>query len=283
MKKLQILINHYKEAPELIGRLLDSIAAQTYTDFSVLICHDGAGGGIDKKYPFELDYFSRPHRGVCQTRNSLLEAATAEYVMFCDADDMFTNKEGLQALMAHEADVIASPYDVENYKGDTHVYERDAVRLHGKVFRRSYLQEQHIDFPDVESNGDMYFLWLAFHLTKDIVWIPENVYIWKYNPLSVTRRIPHYNTQRYDRALRCYGALANNLMARGLYDFANEIVEANIESAYHRVHSERWKQIPREYTEKAMQAIKEFIIEFGDYYTKTGDAADWARKLVNVS
>lgn len=282
MSKLQILINHYNEPPELIGRLLKSIAEQTYTDYSVLICHDGEGGGIsEQNYPFEYAYFSKPHRGVCQTRNSLLEASTAEYVMFCDADDMFSSPTGLQALLSHDADVIASPYNAERYDGTTHLYERDMIRVHGKVFRRSYLQEQRIDFPDVESNGDMYFLWLAFHLTENVVWIPENVYTWKCNPFSVTRRIPHYNTQRYDRALKCYGALARNLMQRGRDDLAREVIAANIEGAYNRSHADRWRMIPREYTSRAEAAIAAFLTEFADSYTANSpEIAEWIRQKV---
>lgn len=276
--KLQILINHYNEPPKIINRLLDSIAVQTFKDYSVLICHDGDGGGLDRAFPFRLEYFSCPHRGVCQTRNSLLERATADYVMFCDADDAFLSATGLQALMEHEADVIASPYNVERHDGTVCVYEHDMIRVHGKVFRREYLQAQNIDFPDVESNGDMYFTWLAFHLTEDIVWIPENVYTWKYNPLSVTRRIPHYNTQRYDRALKCYGALVDNLLIRGRDDLAREVVKANIEGAYSRTHSDRWRMIPKEYTVKAQQAIDAFLREYGALYSgNRQEIADWVK------
>jgi len=40
-------------------------------------------------YPFEVKYYKEEHHGVSATRNACLNHATADYVMFCDADDMF--------------------------------------------------------------------------------------------------------------------------------------------------------------------------------------------------
>ena len=40
-------------------------------------------------YPYRIDYYKAPHRGVSATRNTCLDYAEADYVIFCDADDMF--------------------------------------------------------------------------------------------------------------------------------------------------------------------------------------------------
>ena len=94
--KLQILIPQYNETDEIIKPLLDSIAIQQNVDFNeigVIIVNDGSGILLsDKllmKYPFKIEYYIEAHRGVSATRNACLDHATAEYVMFCDADDMF--------------------------------------------------------------------------------------------------------------------------------------------------------------------------------------------------
>ena len=102
MKKLQILIPQYKETDEVVKPLLDSIAVQQNIDFDtlgVIICNDGSdvhlSDNLLNAYPFEVQYHLCEHGGVSATRNACLDRATAEYVMFCDADDMFCDVCGL--------------------------------------------------------------------------------------------------------------------------------------------------------------------------------------------
>ena len=97
--KLQILVPHYNEPFEIVKPLLDSIAIQQNVDLEnevgVIICNDGDKNIINeenlKGYPFKIDYYICEHRGVSATRNSCLDKATSDYIMFCDCDDMFAN------------------------------------------------------------------------------------------------------------------------------------------------------------------------------------------------
>ena len=100
--KLQILVPQYKETDEIIKPLLDSIAIQQNVDFNeigVIIVNDGSDVHLTDEllnsYPFKIEYYLEEHRGVSGTRNSCLDHAEADYVMFCDADDMFYNACGL--------------------------------------------------------------------------------------------------------------------------------------------------------------------------------------------
>ena len=100
--KLQILIPQYEETDEIIKPLLDSIAIQQNVDFNeigVIIVNDGSNIHLTedflKSYPFEIEYILNEHKGVSATRQAALDHATADYVMFCDADDMFCNVCGL--------------------------------------------------------------------------------------------------------------------------------------------------------------------------------------------
>ena len=100
--KLQILVPQYHETNNIIKPLLDSIAIQQSVDFNeigVIICNDGSDTCLTNEfltsYPFKINYYLEPHRGVSGTRNACLDHATADYVMFCDADDMFYNACGL--------------------------------------------------------------------------------------------------------------------------------------------------------------------------------------------
>ena len=53
---------------------------------------------VSKSFPFEIKYIFNEHKGVSAARNRALDEASAEYVMFCDADDMFYNMCGLNLI-----------------------------------------------------------------------------------------------------------------------------------------------------------------------------------------
>ena len=96
--KLEILIPQYNETEEVLKPLLDSIEIQQNVDFNdigVIICNDGSDIIFSQEfldgYSFNITYIKCEHRGVSAARNTCLDNATAEYVMFCDADDLFYN------------------------------------------------------------------------------------------------------------------------------------------------------------------------------------------------
>ena len=104
--KLQVLIPQYKETDEVVSTLLDSLKIQQNVDFNefgVVICNDGSDVFLNESlfdnYPFKIEYYKEPHRGVSGTRNACLDHSVADYVMFCDADDMFVSACGLYIIM----------------------------------------------------------------------------------------------------------------------------------------------------------------------------------------
>ena len=107
--KLQILIPQYEETDEIIKPLLDSIALQQNIDFDeigVIIVNDGSEIKLSEdflnSYPYKIEYYQNPHKGVSATRQAALDKAKADYVMFCDADDMFYNMCGLWIIYSSQ-------------------------------------------------------------------------------------------------------------------------------------------------------------------------------------
>ena len=156
--KLQILIPQYKEIDEIVKPLLDSIAVQQSVDMDeigVIICNDGSDVFLSEEflqsYPYKIEYYKEPHRGVSATRNACLDHATADYVMFCDADDMFCNVCGLWIIfreMKDGFDSIVSAFMEETRMPDTKEinyinHDMDSTFVHGKVHRRQYLVDKH--------------------------------------------------------------------------------------------------------------------------------------------
>lgn len=278
--KLQILINHYSESPELIGRLLQSIGEQTgvdaKSDYSVMIASDGNEHALDRAsfdgFPFNVQYSVLTHKGTRATRNALLDAATADYVMFCDADDCFKGTDGVSTLLnaANDgADIISVPFEAETKDGDGYRYVRvpnNTIWTHGKIFRRQYLTENHIRFDEVANHGEMSFLWLAFHLTKNIRFLRDSFYIWKWNDQSVTRADPFFNVRTYDRMLLSYSRLAENLIERKRKDLYDDLTASVISTAYVDSRPGHWDNVPQKHVEAAKSGIMEYVRRYGSDY-----------------
>ena len=161
--KLQILVPQHRETEEIIKPLLDSIEVQQKVDLGkdvgVIIVNDGTdvrlSGEFLDRYSFEIQYHcnERERRGVSATRNAALDHATADYVMFCDADDMFLNACGLYIVFREMEgggfDSLTSAFTEETRHPETRevVYinrEMDSTFVHGKVYRRKFLLEKGI-------------------------------------------------------------------------------------------------------------------------------------------
>ena len=280
---IEILVNHYREDEPTVERFLSSLAMQRGVEFRVMLCSDGGvrlNPALFEKFSFELDYQYLPHTGVCHTRNVMLDKATADYLMFCDVDDCFSSPYGLASLMQAaektHADVIGSPYQCErlvNGEYEYATYKKDTIRVHGKIFRREYLTENHIRFPDeLETSGDMSFLWLVYALTNKIVWVPENFYIWKWNPSSVTRADPYSRVQSYDRTIRCYELLAKDLERRNRPELFRNLVTTTVSMMYVDTTHPRWRQAPNEYQEKAREAVCTYLAEYYSFYKAVDEA-----------
>jgi glycosyltransferase involved in cell wall biosynthesis len=190
--KLQILIPQYKETEEIIKPLLDSIEIQQNVDLKnevgVVIVNDGTDVHLSRefldRYTYHIDYYLNDHKGVSATRNACLDYATADYVMFCDADDMFANVYGLWLLFREIEnggfDSLTSVFIEEtrlpNTKTITYI-ERgraeaggiDCTFVHGKVHRRKYLLENNIRWNDnLTIHEDSYFNCLCQRLAKEL-------------------------------------------------------------------------------------------------------------------
>lgn len=285
--KLQFLVNHCQEPPGLVSRLLDSISVQDgldpAKDYSVLICDDGGENALENrlfdKFPFDVEYIVMPHRGVCATRNTLLDAATAEYVMFCDADDCFHKSNGAQTLLTAanktNADFVSAPFNAERKNGETftsRLIPHNQVWIHGKLFRRRFLVENDIRFPEeVESSGDMAFVWQAFHMARNKAFLKDSFYTWKWNSNSLMRNTPHARTRFYGDEIRAYTALTDKLLAIQREDLYQQLILSLISSMYIHFRFKRYGNAPQEYVDNAICAAKEYIRKYADYYDGTDE------------
>lgn len=89
--KFSVIIPVYNVAP-WIGKALDSLCAQTFRDFEVIVVNDGSTDdsvAIVNKYIGRLGIklVSQPNRGLSAARNAGLSRAVGEFVYMMDSDD----------------------------------------------------------------------------------------------------------------------------------------------------------------------------------------------------
>lgn len=92
LPKISIIVPVYN-AEKYLNRCIDSILAQTFTDFELLLIDDGSrdsSGVICDEYVANdprVRVFHKPNGGVSSARNVGLDNARGEWITFSDADD----------------------------------------------------------------------------------------------------------------------------------------------------------------------------------------------------
>jgi glycosyltransferase involved in cell wall biosynthesis len=89
-----IVIPVYNSA-RYIGQALDSLQAQTFKDFEVIVVNDGSEDReeletILKSHPLSLTYVSQENKGVSAARNAAIRIGRGEFYAQLDADDQWT-------------------------------------------------------------------------------------------------------------------------------------------------------------------------------------------------
>lgn len=108
---VSIIIPVYN-AEQFLHRCIDSILAQTYANFEVILVDDGAkdsSGVICDEYAAKdsrIKVIHIPNGGVSNARNTGLDAATGEYMIFVDSDDWIMPDHLEQLLPIGEEDWV---------------------------------------------------------------------------------------------------------------------------------------------------------------------------------
>ena len=239
--KLQILVPQYKEDERIISKLLDSIELQRNIDFrdiGVIIVNDGSDVILNpfflQKYKFRIDYIRDEHKGVSAARNRALKEATADYIMFCDADDMFYHPLALQLIVRNteekKPDCLYSTF-IEEVPDQQHpgnfIYNarpQAFVFVHGKVYRREFLLEKDIWWDEeLTLHEDGYFNGLALaQVTKDkLMYCNEPFYMWCNNSESVSRKSVTFVLDTYNNNLLAQDKLITKLLSVNIIEAIN--------------------------------------------------------------
>ena len=101
---VSVMIPTYNRAYIICGAI-DSVLAQTYKNFEVIVIDDGSTDNTREllaRYGDAIRYIHQPNAGLAAARNTGLAAARGEFVAFQDSDDLWLpwKLEGQMAVMA---------------------------------------------------------------------------------------------------------------------------------------------------------------------------------------
>ena len=121
--RVSVIIPLYNKAP-YIRRALDSVAAQTFRDFELIVVDDGStDGGEQSVTDFgdaRVRLIRQPNAGPGAARNRGISEAGGELLAFLDADDEWTPEflsECVRTLDGHGAEVAAVSTGYVEYPG----------------------------------------------------------------------------------------------------------------------------------------------------------------------
>ena len=110
--KVSVLIPTYNRKVYL-RETLESVFAQTYKDYEVVVVDDGSTDGTEEmlnKGGYNARYYWVDHIGQYAVRNRLIQLAQGEYITFVDSDDLLfpdAIERLIKVVEAHGPNVIA--------------------------------------------------------------------------------------------------------------------------------------------------------------------------------
>lgn len=231
--KLSIIITHYKEPWYIVKPLFDSLAMQRGVDWKeieILVIQDGESGSLERHLygsnGLPVAVHTLEHGGVAKARNYGLDISDGEYVMWCDCDDMFCQAFALNMFITainDKPDIIYSSFIEESDYMGYHLFrhENDMCFVHGKAFRKQYLFDVTVKFPEhITKHEDGAMIRLAFLLTKNHLYISTPLYTWVWNPTSVMRKngVTNELVESYPELMKSRMYFLDQLAIRGMED-----------------------------------------------------------------
>lgn len=196
---------------EFLGRCVDSIRCQTFSDFELILVDDGSPdrcGEICDQYAqtdSRIRVIHKENGGLSDARNAGLEIAQGQYIAFVDSDDWLAPKYLERLLMGlQETDADICECEVYRTTGES-CYESvstthkvfDTVhaleqliqdgQLHQYVWNKLYRRKtlDNIFFAKGKTNEDEFWTYQVFGRAKRIVKISDILYNYFQRPNSI--------------------------------------------------------------------------------------------------
>lgn len=223
MPKISVIVPVYN-VEKYLHECVDSILAQTFKDFELILVDDGSPdncGMICDEYAQKdtrVRVIHQENQGLSGARNSGIDVAQGECITFVDSDDLTDAKylEVLMDAMEEGTDITVCGFQIfedgtkpycrksstektcyevklavtELYNGNSDI----PVNACGKLFRRDVIGE--IRFPVGRLHEDQAFTPLVCYRARKVVSCLSELYYYRERTASITRKT--FSEKRYD-------------------------------------------------------------------------------------
>lgn len=226
MPKITVIVPVYN-VEKYLSACIDSILAQTFTDFELILIDDGSSdnsGIICDNYAKKdqrVNVLHQVNQGLSSARNAGLDIAKGEYVTFIDSDDVVTNNflSIMFTIASNESADIAicdmfkfeNDFEIElnsyirkqpteclkmgNIEVCTQLYRGGIpVNAWGKLYKIELFKKRR--FPAGRVHEDQAIVPLVCYEADSIFLINQNLYGYRIRPESITRE--KFSLKRYD-------------------------------------------------------------------------------------
>lgn len=199
MPKVSVIIPVYN-GERFIGEAIESVLAQTYRDFELIVVDDGSEDQTAQKakqYGDKLIYLYQPNSGVAKARNLGHARSAGEYLAFLDADDRWYPKMLETQVQAMDANphvgLVYSDVDIIDEDGKILQEQYLTRRARRKKPIYSVIGNHGIPFPSASlkrrdifekagcfdvsfyQGGEDVLLWAKMYRLADFLWLPQSL------------------------------------------------------------------------------------------------------------
>lgn len=205
-QKISIIVPIYN-AEKYLCECIDSILAQTYSDFELLLINDGStdnSGSICNDYyqkDSRIKVFHKENGGVSSARNLGILKSKGEYICFIDSDDFAENtflQDLLNTISIHKSDiVICKYYEYHESKQKKNIPSTKQVENSGtgieilneiikndltyplwvSIFKATIIKDNNIQFSEnIYYGEDQQFIYKALYYCKSFFSLNKTLY-----------------------------------------------------------------------------------------------------------
>ena len=198
-KMIGVIVPVYK-VEKYIAECIESILAQTYSHFRLILVNDGTPDNAGKicdeyaKKDSRITVIHQKNAGVTRARiRGVEEAEDCDYIMFVDSDDTIATN-ALEVLLSHINDNIAivisditqsqkeyKQISIEEYRKGV-IFEHHCS-LCSKLYKREIITKNSFNISrDVYVGEDLLAsLRISFNTSLDVIVIQDKIYNYRYN------------------------------------------------------------------------------------------------------
>ncbi len=206
--RFSVLVPAYNTPPDLLEACIESVRAQVYPDWELVIADDGSSreDTLAQLRQYEGDprirtVLNRENRGIAANTQSALNLATGDFVGLLDADDVL-----LPHALFRAAEVIAAQPNVDVIYSDEDKLELDGSRsdayfkpdwspdlflssmyvCHFLVIRRSLVEAAGGFRSGFDGSQDYDLMLRVMDRSDRIAHVPDVLYHWRKTPMSTS-------------------------------------------------------------------------------------------------